>query len=194
MTQDIATLRRRPVALLLRRLRFGLLLTFWVPLLMILIERGLPWLALGGYLVIVVAATAAYHGFESLRDRGRTALVPTAIRLDADGLQLDVRNVGQAEAQTCDVMAWVIALPPGRADTTFEESAQRLSLDQRPHFSQRLVAMAPGEELHGHALARVSGPTAARQPGRYHIKWRTTTTDRHGRRTSLEGWVATEVA
>ncbi|MEZ4501543.1 MAG: hypothetical protein R3C39_02845 [Dehalococcoidia bacterium] len=193
MSRDLAPLRRRPLALFIGRLRAVALLTSWLPPLLILIDRGLPLLQLLAYVVGVVSLAFAYHVWETLKDRSRTALVPSAFRLESGGLWVDVRNVGNASAQTCDVQAWVVPVSSGGSDDSFEVSARRLSPDQRPHYSQRLVSASPGEELRGFALARAAGSRPP-QPGRYHLRWRTATIDGHGRRSSLEGWVGLTVA
>jgi hypothetical protein len=192
MSRDLAALRRPPSLVFLGRLRAVVLLTSWVPPLLILIDRGLPWLQLLAYLAAVVALALAYHGWESLKDRSQTALVPSAFRLEADGLWLDIRNVGNAPALTCDVQAWIVPVAPGASDDSFADSAHRLTREQRPHFSQRLLSVSPGEELRGFALARAAGSRTL-QPGRYHLKWRTATLDQHERRTSLEGWASVTV-
>lgn len=198
-TPDLEAMRPRPLRRFVRRLGIGFALTIWVPLGAVLIERGIPSLPLAAYAVALVLVTALYHGFESLRDRGSTALVPFEARLDAEGLALNVRNLGQAEALSCDVQAWLVrasdvAAEAGTSPRTgpeagFEASAARLG-GAGPHFAQRFPVMAPRERTGLRALPRVAGTRLDVTPGTYHLRWRTATTDRHGRRSSLEGWAA----
>jgi hypothetical protein len=183
----VAALRPRPLRRFLRRLAIGFAITIWVPLGAILIERGVPPLPLVAYALALVAATGVYHGFESLRDRESAVLVPVEARLGEDGLELNVRNRGQGEALTCDVQVWLVAVTD--LESGFEASAARLG-GAGPHFAQRFPVVAPGEQTGLRALPRTPGSRMDLATGSFHMRWRTATTDRHGRRSSLEGWAA----
>lgn len=170
---------------LLRRLLVSGALTIWVPVLLLLIERGIPWLQLVAYLLLVAGIAFGLEGRELARSTARVALVPVAMTLDQDGLRLGVRNLGRGHARRCDISAWLIPdtgaglppLPPGESTP--------------PHYSIRLFTVGGSEETQPETLR------AERQrdfvPGaRYHLRWRTIATDIHDRRSSLEGWAAIE--
>jgi len=63
---------------------------------------------------------------------------------------MDVRNVGEVDARTCDLQAWVVRATEGSPAADFDDSARRIGPEQGPHFAQRPLAVPASEELRGY--------------------------------------------